>query len=121
MRAARGEDRVADPEGETDPEGTEEQAHQQARDHLRRDDAPPWGVTTKVVNRLLHLGEHMAGYEHRLAVGGEAAHERAEPANAFRVEPVRGLVQDQQLRVAEQRAGEPEPLPHPKRVAANAT
>ena len=66
------------------------------------------------------LGEHVARDEDRLALGREAAHEVAQPAHALRVEPVRGLVEDQQLRVAEQRAREAEPLPHPERVAADA-
>ena len=50
-----------------------------------------------------------------------AANERrnvAQPADALGVEPVRGLVEDQQLRVAEQRRREPEPLAHAERVGA---
>ena len=58
--------------------------------------------------------------EHRPPVGGERAQEVAQPAHALRVEPVGRLVEDQQLRVAEQRRREPEPLPHPERVALDA-
>ena len=42
----------------------------------------------------------------------------ADPADALRVEPVGGLVEDDGVRVAEQHAGEPEPLAHAERVAA---
>ena len=37
-----------------------------------------------------------------------------------RVEPVRGLVEDQDLGIAEQRVGEPEPLAHAERVLLDA-
>ena len=47
------------------------------------------------------------------------AQERAQPANALRVEAVQGLVQNQDLRVAEQRRPEPEPLAHARRVLAD--
>ncbi len=40
----------------------------------------------------------------------------ADLRDALRVQAVRRLVQDQQLRTAEQRAGQPEPLPHAQRV-----
>ena len=54
-----------------------------------------------------------------MPVGGEAAQEVAEPADALGVEAVSGLVEDQQLGVSEQRGRQPEPLPHPERVAAD--
>ena len=54
----------------------------------------------------------------RAAAGrGEGAQEVAQPADALRVEPVRRLVEHEQLRVAEQRGREPEPLAHAERVA----
>ncbi len=62
----------------------------------------------------------MAGDEHRLAFAGEAAHEVAQPAHALRIEAVGGFVENQELRVPEQRAGEREPLPHAERIAAHA-
>src|SRR4051812_37322713 len=43
----------------------------------------------------------------------------AHPAHALRVEAVGGLVEDQYLRVAEQRMGEPEALAHAERVLAD--
>ena len=53
-------------------------------------------------------------------VGGERAQEVAQPAHTLRVEPVRRLVEDQQLGVAEQRGRQPEPLAHPERVPLDA-
>ncbi len=47
-------------------------------------------------------------------------HELAHVAHACRVEAGRGLVEQQQLRVAQKRSGDAEPLPHPVRVAADA-
>ena len=49
-----------------------------------------------------------------------AAHHPAELEDAGRVEAVRGLVQDQQLGVGQQAAGDAEPLAHAERVAADA-
>ena len=47
-----------------------------------------------------------------------SAQERAHPADPARVEAVDRLVQDQHLRVAEQRRGQPEPAAHAQREAA---
>ena len=52
--------------------------------------------------------------------GGERAQEVAQPAHALRVEPVRRLVEDEQLGLAEQRRREAEPLAHAERVALDA-
>ena len=73
-----------------------------------------------LVDRLRDLGEHVAGDEHRAPPRGERAQEVAQPAHALRVEAVGGLVEDQQLRVAEQRRREPQPLAHAQRVALDA-
>ena len=62
----------------------------------------------------------MAGDQDGLAFAREAAYEVAQPADAFRVEPVGRLVQDQELRVAEECAGEAKTLSHPEGVAADA-
>ena len=48
-----------------------------------------------------------------------AAQQPAHPAHALRIEAVGGLVEDQDLRVAEQRVGEPEALAHAERVLAD--
>jgi hypothetical protein len=58
--------------------------------------------------------------EDRAPVGGEAAHQLADPADALRVEAVRGLVQDQRVRIAEQRRRDAEALSHAEREAAGA-
>ena len=51
-------------------------------------------------------------------VPAKAADQRAHLAHALRVEPVGGLVEDQQLGVAEQRGGDAEALLHAERVGA---
>ena len=67
-----------------------------------------------LVDELLNLREHVAGDEHRLALGGERTQEVTQPADPFGVEAVRGLVQDQDLGVAEQRARDAQALAHPE-------
>ena len=57
--------------------------------------------------------------EHRAALGGQVAQQPAQPGHAGRVETVGRLVEDQHLRVAEQRRGQPEALAHAERVAAD--
>jgi hypothetical protein len=54
-----------------------------------------------LVDRLRDLGKHVAGDEYGLSLGGEAPHEVAQPADALGVEPISGLVEDQQLRVSD--------------------
>ena len=51
---------------------------------------------------------------------GEVAQQAAHPEDALGVEAVGGLVEDQHLRVAEQRVGDAEPLAHAERVVADA-
>src|SRR5450755_3332796 len=74
-----------------------------------------------VVDGLRDLAEHVARDQHGPALGGKRAQEVAQPANSLRVEAVGGLVEHEQLRVAEQRRGEREPLAHARRVLARAT
>ena len=74
-----------------------------------------------LIDGLRNLGQHMAGDQHCPLAGREGAQEVAQPAHALRVEPVRRLVEDQQLGIAEQCGREPQPLPHPERVALDAT
>jgi hypothetical protein len=73
-----------------------------------------------VVDGLLDLGEHVAGDEHRAALRGSAAQDVAQPANALRVQAVRGLVEDEHLGIAQERGGEAQALAHPGGVAARA-
>ena len=74
-----------------------------------------------LIDGLRDLREHVAGDQHRPLAGGEGAEEVAQPAHALGIEAVGGLVEDQQLGLAEQRRREPEPLPHPERVPLDAT
>ena len=67
-----------------------------------------------VVGEQCDLRQHMAGDQHRAPAGGEGLQKGAQPADARRVEPVRRLAQDQQVRVTEERGGQAEPLPHPQ-------
>ena len=67
----------------------------------------------------LDLGQQVRGQQHRAPAVGEAAQQSAHPAHALRIEAVGGLVEDQHLRVAEQRVGEPEALAHAERVLAD--
>ena len=46
-----------------------------------------------LVDRLRHLGQHVARHEHGAALAGLPAQEVAQPADALRVEPVGGLVE----------------------------
>ena len=61
----------------------------------------------------------VAADQHRAALAGEVGEHVADPADAFGVEAVGRLVEDDRVRVAEQHAGEAEALPHAQRVAAH--
>ena len=69
--------------------------------------------------QLLDLGEQMAGEENGHSFCGEALDQVAHVTDPAGVEPVGRLVQDQQPGLAQERDGEPEPLAHPLRVAAD--
>ena len=71
-----------------------------------------------LVGRLLHLVQQVGGQQHRASLVGEPAQQAAHPVDALRVETVGGLVEDQDLRVAQQSAGDAEALAHPERVVA---
>ena len=73
-----------------------------------------------LVDGLGDLREHVAGEQHGAPLGRQAAQEVAQPADALGVEPVGGLVEHEDPRVAEQRGGEAEPLGHAEREAARA-
>ena len=62
----------------------------------------------------------MAGEQDGHPLLGEAPDQQAHVAHARRVKTGRGLVEQQQLGVAQQRRGDPEPLAHAVRVAADA-
>src|SRR5437899_1711118 len=65
---------------------------------------------------LLQLPEQVAAQENGLALVTEAPQEVAQLDDAQRIESVRRLVDDQELRIGEQRHCEAEPLLHPMRV-----
>jgi hypothetical protein len=67
-----------------------------------------------VVRGDRHLIHQVRGDEHGAALVREHFHQVPNPDDAFRVEPVDRLVEDQQPGVAEQRRGDAEPLPHPE-------
>ena len=84
-------------------------------------DQPPGDQHDDFVDGLGHFGQQMAGDQHRATGGGVAAHEVAQPADPFGVETVGGLVQHEDLGLPEQGGGEPEPLTHAQREAADAS
>ena len=69
---------------------------------------------------LLDLGHQVAREEDGAAALAEAPDELAHLGHAGRVEAVRRLVEDQQVRVLDQRGRDAEPLLHPLRVRAEA-
>ena len=71
------------------------------------------------IAQFLHLGELVGAEQHGHALVGQAPDERAHVAHAGRVQAGRGLVEDQQARAPQQRGGDPEPLAHAVRVAAD--
>src|SRR4029453_11088493 len=68
------------------------------------------------VGDLLYFTQNVAGYEHRLPPADHAAHHGADLLSTGRVEAVGRLVEDQQLRVFQQRCGDGKALLHAKRV-----
>ena len=81
-------------------------------------DDPAVGDDDDVIDDVVGLGQHVARDEHRLALRGEVAQEGPQPSDAFGVQAVGGLVEDDDVRVGEQRCGETEPLAHAHGVAA---
>ena len=67
-----------------------------------------------------HLAHQVRGEEHRAALGGELLEQVADPLDPLGVEAVGRLVEDQDLRVGEQRRGDPEPLAHAERELPDA-
>ena len=80
-------------------------------------DQPAAADDDEVVGHQRHLRQQVAADEHRLALPGEVHEHVADPADALGVEPVGRLVEDHGVRVAEQHAGQAEPLAHAERVA----
>ncbi len=72
-----------------------------------------------MVDGGLHFVEQVAGQQYCPAMVGEVAEERSHPGDALGVQSVRGLVQDEHLRLAYERLRDAEPLPHPEGVATH--
>jgi hypothetical protein len=56
-----------------------------------------------VIGGLRHLAHEVAGEQHGASLRGGVPHELTHPAHALGVEPVDRLVEDQRVRIAEQR------------------
>ena len=65
-----------------------------------------------VIDGLGDLAEHVAGHDDGPALVREAAQQAAQPGDAGRVEPVGRLVEQQHLRVPEQRRSQAQALAH---------
>ena len=72
-----------------------------------------------IVDGLGHLGQEVRGHQDGAALSGEIAHEVAQPGDALRVQAVRGLVEDEDVGVADERGGELEALAHTHRERAD--
>jgi hypothetical protein len=86
----------------------------------RMRDQPPAVDDHDPVCELSHLGEDVAGDEDGPALLDEVAQKAAQPADALRVEAVGRLVEEQHVRVAEQRTRDRQPLPHAERIRLHA-
>jgi hypothetical protein len=75
-------------------------------------DEPPPVQDDDAVDGLGDLGQDVARDQDGAPLVGQAAQQGAEPVDAFRVEAVGGLVEDEDLRVAHQRGGQGQPLAH---------
>jgi len=67
-----------------------------------------------------HLRHQVRGHEHRPSLLGKAGQQGAHPQHTLGVQAVRGLVEHNHGRVAEQRRGNPQTLAHPQREATGA-
>ena len=71
-----------------------------------------------VVGGLRHLAHEVAGEQDGAPLGGDVPDELTHPPHALGVEAVDGFVEDQGVRVAQERGGDAESLPHTEREAA---
>ena len=69
---------------------------------------------------LLDLGHQVAREQHRHPLPRQPADQQAHVAHPAGIKPGGGLVEQQQLGLAQQRRGDPQALAHPVRVAADA-
>lgn len=88
-------------------------------DRLGGDESAP-ADDDELVGGVFHVRHEVAGEEDRTALTREAPEEAAHPEHAFRVHAVDRFVEHQHRRITEQRDGDPEPLLHAEREAADA-
>ena len=86
--------------------------------HAGVGDDPAAADDDQVVGGVLQLAHQVAGDQHGPALGGQGLQEAAHPDDALGVHAVERLVEHQHRRVAEQRGGDAEPLPHAEREPA---
>ena len=87
--------------------------------HRRVGDQPAAPDDDEVLGRDGDLAHQVRRQEDGAPAGRQALEEVADPEDPLGVEPVGRLVEDHHRRVAEQRRGDPEPLPHAQREAAD--
>src|SRR5699024_8842747 len=65
-----------------------------------------------LIDRLLDLGQQVAGDQHGASLGGQTAQELSEPGDSLGIEPVGRLIEHEYLGVPEKRGGQGQSLPH---------
>ena len=58
-----------------------------------------------IVGELFHLAEQVAGYEHRVAFRCPRPQQIPQKPDSLRIQAVAGLIENEHLRVAQQRGG----------------
>jgi hypothetical protein len=102
--------------GRADPHPLSAQATQDLADAGVGDEAAT-SDDDDAVGDQLHLAHQVTGDQHGAALVGEAAQQRTDPSDPVEVEAVDRFVEEEDLRVAQQRGSDPEPLPHAQGVA----
>ena len=85
--------------------------------HVR--EQPPAADDQQMIRGQRHLAHQVAGDQDRAALLGQRPHERPDPQDPLRVEPVDRLIEQQRARIAEQRPGDAQPLRHAQGKAAD--
>ena len=78
------------------------------------------GNDDDMVSYVLDLVNEMAGDKDSLAVGREGSQKPPDPADAFGIQAVGRLIQNNNAWIAEEGRGDPQPLTHPQRVRSHA-
>jgi hypothetical protein len=88
--------------GRTDPDRVARGPVDEVLDR-RVGDQPAPADHDEVLGGKCHLAHQVRRHEHRAAVGGQALHQPADPQDAFRVQAVDRLVEDEHARIPQQR------------------